>query len=102
MIQLCNDTKDSSFTPDKSYIVQLLVHMQNVINLISRQLLNEMIQFYSETNDINIKPNTITYNTVINAYTRINKPEMALQLLNEIIQIYNARNDHNIKPDTIS
>ena len=49
----------------------------------AHKILNEMIQLYSDTKDNTIKPDTITYNSVINAYAKRNNPDMAHKVLNK-------------------
>ena len=67
----------------------------------AEQYLEEMKRRYAN-GDLNVKPNTLTYNAVMNAWARAGLPEKAESLLNEMYEEYMNNGNDDIKPRTDS
>ncbi|KAL7581741.1 hypothetical protein ACA910_022278 [Epithemia clementina (nom. ined.)] len=63
---------------------------------IANQLLTEM----KESDDNNLKPDSISYGAVIDAFGKTNNPHGAAKVLSELVHMYSENHDDRLRPST--
>jgi pentatricopeptide repeat protein len=111
-----NPDAAAKISPDKiSYTILLTAYASSSSNTNNNnddmgkkaeEILQHMIREYTVNGNTNLKPDTVTYNAVMNAYAKAHSgcstSTKCMNLLNDMLQRYNETGDPDIRPDGVT
>lgn len=112
-----NNNSTAQITPDKiSYTILLTAlrsssNNNNDMGKKAEEILQHMTREYTVNGNMNLKPDTVTYNAVLNVWTKCHQRHVddtddattkCTNLLNDMLQRYNDIGDPDIRPDDVT
>ena len=112
-----NNNSDAQITPDKiSYTILLTAYASssnndNDMGKKAEEILQHMTREYTVNGNMNLKPDTVTYNAVLNVWSKCQRRHVddtddattkCMNLLNDMLRRYNDIGDTDIRPDDVT
>ena len=112
-----NNNSAAQITPDKiSYTILLTAYASssnnnNDMGKKAEEILQHMTREYTVNGNMNLKPDTVTYNAVLNVWSKCQRRHVddtddattkCMNLLNDMLRRYNDIGDTDIRPDDVT